>query len=236
MNILQSRSSRVVLVRQDQIPLNKLLNPKYVEETGKLNLFGNMNLLQDQAGNLIGLNLSNGLYKANDGKEIVVSNLTIESRKIQFKIESITIYADEYYHFLRKYLSSLSDSTDKEFLTPVISVDETEIMSNLKFPPNKLFSAVLYEQLTENLISKASDTSNNLAKARLGGMLITFMIDYEPLDFALLADSRINFARKEFIIQIATGYGLSDNVYSSKAPLNTEMHSQLLIDLENAIG
>lgn len=235
MNILQARSTKIILVKHEQIPIYKLLSPKYVEDVSKLNHFSGASMLQDQTGNVVAIGLNNGLYNANDGKEIVINNLTIESRKINFRIEEVTGYADEYYLFIKKYLSGLSNNLQDDFLMPVISVDETELISNLNFSAQSLFSENLYNQMTENMLNTASVASNNLSKARLGGIQINFQIDYEPVDFALFADSRINVNRKEFTIQIATGYGVNDKVYFSKAPLNTDTHLKILADLEDAL-
>jgi len=235
MKILQSRSTKIILVRQNQIPINKLLSPKYVDELRNLFRFGGATLLQDPATTMSGINYTNGLYKSDDGKEIAIQSLTVEARKIGLQLEGASSYADEFYDVIKKFLSNLVEIEQEDLLIPVIAVDETELISELKFSAHKLFSNTLYSLMSENLLNKASDASGNLAKARLGGVSAVFQIDYEPLDFSLFADSRINIARKEFAIQIATGYSVKDNVFATKAPLSTPTHIELLRDMEDSL-
>jgi len=236
MKLLQSHSTKIILVKQNQVPINKVLSPKYVEELRNLFRFGGATLLQDPTTNMSGVTYTNGLYKTSEGKEISIPSLTIEARKIGFQLDGSSGEGDIVYSVLKKFLSDLVEIGQEALLSPVITVDETEILSQLQFSAHKLFSTTLFSHMSENLLNKASETSNNLAKAKLGNVSAHFQIDYEPVDFALFADSRININRKEFVIQIAAGYGINDNVFATKAPLRTDLHMELLQDLEKALA
>jgi hypothetical protein len=235
MKILKSHSTKIVLVKQNQIPISKTLSPKYIEEFRNLFRFGGATLLQDPSTNMSGVTFTNGLYKTVEGKEISIHSLTIENRKINFEIEGSSKDGEAIYSVIKKFLSDLVDIEQEGLLNPVISVDETELISQLQFSAPQLFSSTLYNQMSENLLNKASFAANDLAKARLGNVAVQFQLDYEPADFALFADSRINISRKEFVIQVAAGYGVNDNIFATKAPLNTDLHVQFLEDLEKAI-
>lgn len=233
MKILRSRSTKIVLVKQNQIPITKAANTKYVNDLVKIHSFAAVNQLQDPAtGNLLGINFNNGLYVTESGREISIENLTIESRKINIQVESSSESADAFYDIVKKYLFNLAEITQEDFLVPVVAVDETELISELQFFPHDLFSKLLYEQISDNLLTKAS---NEIANARLGTAAISFALDYDPIDFALVSDNRLNITRKEFGIQVAAGYGVEDRVYASKAPLSTEKHIQFLEDLERIL-
>lgn len=236
MKILQSHSTKIILVKQNQVPINKLLSPKYIEELRNLFRFGGATTLQDPTTNLSGITYNNGLYKTGEGKEITIPNLTIENRKISFQLEGSSSEGEIIYSVLKKFLSDLVEHEQEALLSPVITVDETEMISELQFSAQRLFSGALYGCVTENLLNKASEASSNLAKARLGNVAAHFQIDYEPIDFAHIADSRININRKEFVIQIAAGYGVNDNIFATKAPLSTDSHMELLKDLEKALA
>ncbi|MBN2117906.1 MAG: hypothetical protein JW730_15120 [Anaerolineales bacterium] len=231
MKLLRSESTKIVLVRQNQIPIVKIANPKYVNDLVKLYSFAAVNQLQDPGTGNFGINFNNGIYVV-DGKEIAIEGLTIETRKIIIQMEGSSEDAEAFYNIVKKYLSDLVEIHQEDLLVPVIVVDETVLISELKFSPHKLFSNILYNQVSENLLARAS---NEISTTRLGNLALTFHLDYEPIDFPLLADNRLSLSRKEFSIQVAPGYGVNDRVFITKAPLNTNNHIEFLKDLETVL-
>jgi hypothetical protein len=84
MKILETKSSRVILFKHNQIPFHKFSHPNFLGAFNKEFKFAQINpYAQDPSTNeLAGISLNNGIFKAKDGKELPILTLNVEQRKM----------------------------------------------------------------------------------------------------------------------------------------------------------
>lgn len=232
MKIIYLRSSKIFLVKHNQIPFSKLMNVKYIEAFRKIFGFNDVLPQQDVNNGELSLIFGSGLFTSKDGREIVIMKMNIESRKIVVDVIGASTYLDEIYQVVKEALASFVEELEDGFLTPLVVAQETEMVSQLDFSPMKLFPSVLMKKIMPDTLEMAS---GELAKAHIGTMQAVFQIDYEILDQKILRDGRITLTRKELIIQTANGRSFEEKAFASKAPLSSDDHIKFLESLEKAL-
>lgn len=227
MEVKSTRISQVVLVRFDEIPLQKLAQPDHLASLTELYGFGQVNVGASSEGKML-LMAENGLFKS-DGEEYAVSRLIIEERKIQLVgIEGTSLEANKMMGELREHFAMVAGRESRKFLEPIVVAEDSEVIARLDFP----YQALLSEGFLAFVDSDLSEaTLNAYAETELKFAQLLYYVDYQVTDPAL-SDFRIGLSRKEFRLEPRRGYPLSEQVYYSKAPVSTDIHLKLLSKLE----
>lgn len=225
MNIHGLKITQILLVRFDEIPLAKLVNRRYLERLKSLFEFSNIDIVQD-AENIIIL-CRHGIHEDN-GDEIPVVRLELQQRKIVYELEAPSERADPFFQHLAEFLADVAGRTDDEYLRPIVKSEESEIIAQLDFSIESLLSPAFFQFVQSEVVDKAA---SDMADVSISPTSLKFLVEYFPKDESL-AEYRIGLSRKEFTVEPRVGYPLAEQIYYSKAPIDTNSHIELLEELE----
>jgi hypothetical protein len=230
MNIDSLKITQIILVRFDEIPLNKLIHRPNLERLAKFFKFNNAEATQVNAENAAIL-YQHGVHR-NDSGEHIISRLVLENRRILLEMDGTSKDADAFFASLTSFLADLAGRTEGKYLQPIVKSEESEIIARLEFPIEKLISPT-YLHFVESIV--ASEASSDIAEATVKPASLAFNVEYLVKDSSL-SDYRISLSQKEFTVEPRRGYPLADQMYYSKAPFDTNTHIELLEELEKTIS
>lgn len=229
---VKSRSvTAVFLVKNGELPFAKLLNRNIIEKLVDDFAFAKgVDVIQapNQVPTIV---LKNGILVI-DTKQLAILRLQFEPRKIIIDVEGSSEEAEYAYRSLVKSLIELSEEPDDQFLNPLLTAIETTILSHLNFPAERLITPELVAMVDKYINGKSQNES---FVSRTNPAQVSFQVEYLPSDFDL-SDYRIGLSRKELTIGPLKGYPLANQMYESKAPLDTTTHESLLIELEQMLN
>lgn len=225
MRIIHLRIHQVLIVRFDQIPIGKLFHKKAVNELSAIFQLSNIQIEDEK--NLLGIN---GLIQTSSG-EFVINRLSIEDRRILLDMEGDSILADQVISKLKSFLALLANTEDYNFLEPIVKAQESEIIAELNFGVNKLMPEQVVNFIQKDITQAL--TSDNI-QPRINPHLFTFVVNFQtPENFQ--DDYRVTLSRKELVLGPRPGFPISDQVYYSKAPTDSDTHKNILLKLEELL-
>ncbi|MGA2505509.1 MAG: hypothetical protein ABSG01_15615 [Anaerolineales bacterium] len=207
----------------------KLVHPAGTQILQKLFGFSQVSLSQNAQGTPI-VTYQFGTFHQ-EAREIPITRLVVEDRRILLDVEDEMIYADAVYLKLVEELKVLSGSIAIDYLAPKVKAQESEIVTHLNFPADRLISSQLYDFINNTLQPM---TTSDIATSAINFGQIVLIVQFKSLDSAL-EKSSITLNPKEFIIAPRPGIPVEEQIYITKAPIDTERHKELLIALENAL-
>jgi hypothetical protein len=226
MDIIFSSIHHILLFKFDEIPLARLIQRATLAQLTALFEFSEVNVSENNQV----VNAINGVCKDEFGDH-PLNRLVIEERRILIDLVGSTRDADRMTIQVKAFLANLAGRADENFLTTIVKSEESEIIAKLNFTSEKLFAPELLRFLQE----KAEQAfSYDFAQAVITPAPIPFLVQFRT-DSSMLDDYRISLSRKELIIGPRPGYPLAEKVYYSKAPTSTDIHIELLLDLEKRL-
>jgi hypothetical protein len=235
MNILKQKASQIILVQHNQIPFLQLLNAKNVQDFITKFKFTGGNPVQDANGTIQGLAFNIGLLDTGSGQEVPIVQIVIEVRRMILEIEGSSSDLAILFGQIRDFLREIAKSDEEDFLEPIVVSNDSEIIVHLEFAFDRLINPKLHDFVRDDILSEAAQQFEQLAETSLDAVNLNFQIHYRAKDNSL-NERRISLSRKEFFIQSAIGYPLSDCNYYSKAPMDSETHIQTLQKLEELMA
>lgn len=231
MEILKTVIHHVLLLRFDEIPFPSLANRQQGERLVSAFDFGQASLELGEQDGKPKLVYQFGSLKDDVGATPII-RLTIEERRILLDVEGTTEDANRITSRIREYLADIAKKPSDTFLQPIVKAEESEIIAKLTFPAIKLVSPVV-ARLAE--INQELMGHRGIATAKASLERVSFLIQYQPLTQDL-DDHRISLNRKEFILSPRPGVPLAEQIYYSKAPIDTLSHIHILHQLETALS
>lgn len=223
--------SAVFLVKIGELPFDQLLNRNNREKMIHRFAFDPSVEIIQGPSQVPAINLKNGIFETDDG-QVAFPRMHIEPRKLILDLEGHSKEARSAYQSAVSVLAALADDVNENFLEPVLVAMETSMISNLDFSVNTLISDKLIDAVSRCIEDSKEHTS---IEGRANPAVVTFDIDYITSDFEL-SDYRIGLSRKQLTIGPLRGYPLSDQIYDSKAPLDTYKHERFLQSLEDSLS
>lgn len=230
MNINQTKVTQVVLVSFGEIPLGKLIPRQQLEQLGHPFGFRNAEISKSSAGEVV-ITLEHGIFDTGTDSH-AVDRLVISERKIVFTLEGTSEDAAAFFGELRGFLADLSDRGDDGYLTPIVESQESGIVAELDFSVEDLLSSA-YLDFVRTAVERQA--SSDIAKATVRPVTLRFRVDYLLQDESI-QEQGIGLSSKEFIVEPRKGSRLVDQVFYSKAPLDTDTHVKLLEELEATLS
>jgi hypothetical protein len=227
MDVKKINSTLVTLVHFDQIPFFKLLHGSNLQKIQKLYQFKNVEVKPNQR-NQPTILFQLGLYK-NKTEELNVHRIEIEERKIVIEIDGHSSDAIAIYSQIRELMRGISAEYDDEFLQPIVQSKESLIIAKLDFHANILVHPKLLSFVNTKVIESAVI---EYGQPRPKIHSIAFRIDYLSSE-ETLKDYRITLSPKEFSLSPRDGTSLDEQIFISKAPINTDAHLGLLEEVED---
>lgn len=228
MDIKDQSITQIILVKHDQIPINRLRHSTNLEVLSNMFNFTRADGGEAPGGRKLVL-LEEGIFERDDeSPRLSIDRLLIEDRKIQIQMEGTSGDSQLVFAELKSLFGNLKDLVENEYLQPVVMTFESTITARLEIPFAKLLSA----QLVSFVSGKLTDlTSDELAETRIALSNLSFDIDYQPRGEEL-GKHRITLSRKKFVVEPRAGYPPEEQVYVSQAPLDSKSHLELLSELE----
>lgn len=223
--------SAVFLVKIGELSFDKLLNRQNMEILLSRFAFDpSIELIQGQS-QVPTIVLKNGIFETGDG-HVAFPRMQIEPRKLILDLEGSSKEVSDAYNSVSSALAELGSDVSEGFLEPILVAMETSMISNLAFSIDKLISIELVN-LVEDIVQEYG--IHESAESRVKPSQITFDVDYLVSDFNL-SDYRIGLSPKQLIIGALKGYPLTDQIFESKAPLDTNAHERFLVSLEDSFS
>jgi len=233
MDILKTKINYIVLVHNDEIPFVKLASGKNMENFSKAFNFQKAEVTQDgNTGNVIKLIFRYGIFQKSDENRIAIIRLEIEERKLIVEMEGSSNDARDFYNNLVSQFVELVDAPSESFLEPIVVANESEIIARLQFPISGILSSNYLEFVQSRV---AESASSEFAEAIVSPSVIVFLVDFQVKD-TYLSQHRIVLSKKEYSVQPAIGYPVDEQIYFSKAPVDTQTHIMLLNELEKTLA
>jgi hypothetical protein len=229
MKVVRLGVTQVSLVKFDEIPLHKLVLRKCSEQLASLFQFNQIEIGENPLGQSIVV-CHQGMYNSDSG-DYPIKRLEIQERKILYNIDGPSEMANEFFASLTNFLADLAETTNETFLTPIVKADESEIVTHLDFSAEALFSPVYWQFIKSTVVSK---TSSEIADTSIQPALLSFQVEYFVKD-KTISEYSININKKDFTVSPRPGSPLSEQIYYSKAPVDTNTHMELLRQLEHII-
>jgi hypothetical protein len=223
------KTTQVLILPFDRIPVNRLVPSRNLQRCGKLFNFVQMEVSEDNAGNVV-VRFKHGLYPGSAG-DCALVRLEVMERKIVFEIEGTSEDANAFWGDLAEFLAGLANVSEEGYLESIVKAEESEIVSELDFSMERLVSPAYLEFVRTTV---ASEATSEIAEARVRPVSLEFEVRYQVTD-EILSEQRINVVPKPFVVGPRKGSTIADRVYYSKAPLDTEAHTKLLEKLERVI-
>lgn len=231
MEIIQTKINQILLMKFDEIPLKKLIQRNFLQGLTELFDLQEANVAHSPEGVLLIVG-ERGSYHSN-GNNFPIDRLILEERRIQLVgIEGTSNEANNLMVSLKEYLSEVSGVSKPRFLKPVVKAEDSEIIARLEFPYHKLIAPAFLDFVNSEMVDRSS---SDIADAELKLNQLAFSVNYQVMDKSF-NDYRISLSRKEFRLEPRKGYPLSDQVYYSKAPLDTDTHITILTELEKVLS
>lgn len=230
MEIREQRIAQIILVRFDEIPIDRLVHRTNIEKVNNEFQFSATRVGETADGNRI-IIFENGIYPSNEEAKII-PRLVIEGRKTQLYVEGTSDDARQIYDKLRGLIARIKGVDKEGYLVPIIETYESTMIVDLNFPFEALISKPLWEFAKNDLVKEAK---TDLVKTSTSLSNLEFEINYLPTDNQL-AEHRITLARKKFVIAPRPGYPPEERVYVSEAPLTSGKHLELLKKLEHTLS
>lgn len=223
--------SAVFLVKIGEVSFDKLLNRRNIELLlTRFTFDPEVDLIQGPT-QVPAIVLTNGVFEA-DGGQVAIPRIQIEPRKLIIDVDGSSNDTLPVYQSVRSALAELASDFSEEFLDPILVAMETSLISHLQFSIDKLISKDLINLAKEFVEDHHIYES---AKARVNPSLVTFEVDYLVSDFRL-SDYRIGLSRKQLTIGPLKGYPIEDQIFESKAPMDTDTHERFLVSLEDKVS
>lgn len=230
MEIQKQCVTQIIIVDYDEIPLEKLIHSPNLETLAKSYDFKGTQIGTDPAGNIVQVQYRHGLFKEDVG-EFTIDRLEVQERKMLFKLDASSQEADRFYASLVGFLADLAGAGEESYLQPLVKSEESEIIVRLGFPIERLYAPV-YLRFIESVAGDM--TRREMADGAISPAGLLFRLDYMPRDNSLGAQ-RITLSSKELRLEPRKGRPVTDQIYYSKAPLDTDTHIKLLEELEKTI-
>lgn len=231
MKIKRLTATQIVIVQHDEVPLRRLIHKPILQVLTELFNFRTSNVAMDPLGQISGVHLQHGLFES-DSAMYTIGRLDIEERRFLFAVDGPTREANAFYTRLVEHLTTLAPVISDDFLRPLLRSHESEIIAHLEFPVQGLLSPEYYQFVK---LDGTSILATDNARASLKPAGVAFHVDYIPKDDSL-GDQRITLSRKEIRLELRKGHPIQDQVYYSKAPLDTDSHIKMLEKLEETLS
>lgn len=227
MRLKSVSTAQVHLYKLDQIPFQKLVTQKWVDELGSLLSFGSAQVAQDISRGETSILCEGGSVETDDGV-ISISRLAIEDRRILLNVAGTSDDARFALSQLEQFLSDVAGVDPEAFESPVLTAHDSQIVAELDFHYLRLISDSAWNYISQ---TGSGIASSDFATATLVPAKLAFYVEYEPVN-KKLSEYRISLVRKELTLEPRKGYPLDERVFYSKAPFDTGSHQQFLVDLE----
>lgn len=229
MNIQRTVAQQIALYRFDEIPFGRLASNVAADRFLKLFEFKTAEAVPDAAGKL-NFQFQAGSFR--DGADVFpISRLNIEERRIVLIIEGHSEDATRALAKIRAFFAEIAERVDPEYLQPILIAEESEIVARLDFTVERLMAP---ELLHVARLAQGVFNYRGIATAKTNPSQAVFTVDYQMQDTALI-EQQISIIRKEFSIALRVGTLIADQIYYSKAPINTTEHIHLLEELERSL-
>lgn len=227
MEIRYTNTTLVTLVEFEEIPFLKLLLKSTIQALGDLFQFKRIDARKKEGENpVIFCELGEFVF---EDDSYVIKRMEIGRRKIIIEVEGDSHIAKEVFKAFRSLLMDMSDIDSSDYLSPVIQSVESAIIAKLDFHAKGLIHPNLRDFIDDAVLDKVS---TEYGKATLNYFSQKFRFDYLLYDESLV-EKRITLSPKTFSVEPRDGTALEDQVFISEAPVDTDVHIQLLKELES---
>ena len=224
MQVIKINSIQINLLEFDWIPFNLLVTQSVIADFQSRFNFSAAELRANQNNQTI-IAFAAGIF-SDANERYSIPRVEIEERKIVIEVEGHSKVADKVFSEATKYMMDLSGKTNDAPV--VVQTKESIIIAKMNISANNLVDSKLLEFMN----TKVTDSSHLPQGKAIGSLhTVAFRLDYTPIDDKL-KDYRINLTRKEFSIGPRDGTALSEQVFISRAPVDTDKHLALIEGIE----
>lgn len=229
MKIKKIESKLIILVRSEEIPILDLLHPQGAKEFKEYFNFSGFERIQ-VGESRPAIRLVLGISSV-DQRKIKIISLLVEDRKIIILVEGKSENTDIIWGQLQKYFASIAHVEDDTYLNPQIIARESVVITKLNIAIENLVNPNYLKFVNEDVAAAAT---TDIAEAWSQLEKLTFLVSYKQLG-KTLEESQLTMNRKEFSISPRSGYPLSENIFYSIGPFDTDTHIKLLESFEKTV-
>jgi|GEM_PF-2994021 len=229
MDIKRIVSHAIVLLRHDEIPLQRLSQRTNIVRLGSVFEFNQFELIGDDSGNRA-VSGQAGSFRDETG-DYPIARLVVEERRILLAMEASSDVVDRVVEKALEFLSSLTNPSHDDHLKPLLVSYESEIIAHMDFTVDKLVPTPMYRIiLSDGLLAAASP----VARTTVALEQVQFQLNFDPID-PIIDKNGITLSQKAFTIGPRPNVPIEEQIYFSKAPFETEKHIMILSRVEAAL-
>lgn len=222
---------QIQIFKNDEVPFWRLCQPSPIEALRSIFNFNEMEVGLSSPPARPALTAQMGSF-VEGSLRAPIMRLVVEDRRVLLDIEGNSDDAEKVLSRLRTFLIELSENQDPEFLTPIISTQESEVIARLEIDPDDLIAPFLRKFMQSQA---TTDVQYSFAKGTIALAQVVFDVNYRE-EGTVLDDRRVTLSRKQFLIGPREGFRPEERMYYSKAPISTQAHLRLLKGLEGQLA
>jgi len=211
----------------DVIPFKYLVDERNIQSIRNYCDFKNFEPISSEKGIIEGFIFRNGVFSFDDERYVVL-NLTIGTRKTEFKIMSNSSIASQFYEHIRDIINSFDKDGRFRKALPILELQATNCIVTLDVDFEDIYSPRFMKYLKGNVVknSRLKGTKNHIRPVRFSGL-----ISYQPTD-EKYNEQFVTISSEFFTIEPRAKTAEEERRYFSESPTDSDTHLSLIEEFE----
>lgn len=215
----------------DVIPLRSLITASHLKTFTSPFVFKEVEIGEDENHNIQAVKMQKGEFKCRE-RICPVESLIIEKNRIILKTQSDNEIADQFYRAISKSLIEIDPNGRFKGSNYLVKSYQTVCVVTLDLDYMNIFSGETSRFIKSDALKACSTPVKHVAKVRIFPQSLTFSVNYEVTDKALL-DAGVAISPKPLTIEPRMGTSLNERRFYTSSPTDSKTHLDLISTFEN---
>lgn len=216
----------------DRIPFSQLCSVTNLQKIFTPYNFKNFEFGEDENKNVTIIYANNGEFQY-ENKTFPIQILTIEGRRISYRIQADSTVAEAFYLKIHEALGDVDIENRFKGCEALITVTNTTCVVTLGFDFQKVFSSKMNSFINGKATGRCKDQIKGIADVQIIPSSLSFEVKYEMKDKDLKA-TNVGIQSKKITIEPRLGTNIKERRYFTSSPTDSKTHLELITELEKA--